>query len=95
MKTIFIILSANGEYCDYDIYRGIVENVTDEIIQKHTGYIIDAICRHETNEGIYVGYLPDDEGMIADFNNYIAEGNYRSAYYDCTYCSIFFKKETI
>lgn len=95
MKTIFVILAANDEYSEHDIYRGVVENITDELIEQYTRHHIDAVCRHETDEGVYVGYLPDDEYMIADFNNYIADGDYHSAYYECTTHSVFFKKETI
>lgn len=95
MKTIFVILFANSEYNEFDIYSGITENVTDELIQQSSGYCINVLSKHETDEGIYVGYVNDDEANIADFNAYIAQGDYCTAYLECASSSVFFKKETI
>lgn len=93
--NIYIALQGHTEYCGFSVYLGIVTNVEDYINEKYRDYPQNSIAKHETEEGIYVGVIEDDDETITSFNNDIANKDYESAYYYSTYDSVFLKKESI
>lgn len=94
MKNVFIILSST-ETVGFYTYEGIVTEVTNNLIKEYTGHNIDEVSKHETEKGIYFGYVCDDPDTISEFNSYIAKCDYSTAYQYCTDKAIFLKRESI